>query len=183
MSLVAAIAVGLAAIRYSHMRYFVWEHTEVAGRVVYPTLCAVGRLVYGILPILYALCVVVLAKVPRSGNRWSAAFSCSPGAAACFAVLLTLFTEIVFQVVQYAVRLVRSHNPIALFDATAYWEFCAPTAIDGLFRAAGPAAMPAVLAVWLVQFFCGLWRPAPDWHDRLGRAVGFVILLWMLTPH
>jgi hypothetical protein len=48
---------------------------------------------------------------------------------------------------------------------------------------AGAAAIPAILAVWLVQLFCGLWNPVPEWADRLGRVLGSILLLWMLTPH
>jgi hypothetical protein len=52
-----------------------------------------------------------------------------------------------------------------------------------LLYAAGSAAMPAVLAVWLLQLLAGLWKPVPEWTDRLGRLLGFVLLFWMLTPH
>jgi len=104
MALIAATAVGVAFIRYSHLRYFAREEPAVPDRLLYHTLYTI--------------------------------------------------------------------------DA-----FCSPRAIDTLFMAAGAGAMPAVLAVCLVRLLCGLWNPVPEWPDRLGRVLGYILLLWMLTPH
>ncbi len=74
-------------------------------------------------------------------------------------------------------------HPCDVLVRTAYGAFCSPSAIDSLFAAADASAIPAVLAVWVVQLLCGLWNPVPEWPDRLGRVLAFILLLWMLTPH
>ncbi len=187
MILIAATAVGLALIRYSHMRYFAWEEPANSARLIYHTLYTVGHFIYGIFPLLYALCAAVVASIFRGARPWRGALSRSPGTAACFAALMALPAALVFRLVGYAVGrypgVVWMPHPGGVLVRTAYGAFCAPRAIDSLFAAAGAGAMPAVLAVWLVQLLCGLWNPVPEWPDRLGRVLGFIFLGWMLTPH
>jgi hypothetical protein len=187
MALIAATAVGLALIRYSHIRYFAWEGPAVPGRIVYHTLYTIGHFVYGILPALYALCAAVVASDLRGERLWRGALSRGPGSAACFAALVTALAALVSRVLGYAIGsnpgVLWKDHPADVFHTTAYEAFCSPHAIDSLFMAAGEAAMPAVLAVWLVQHFCELWNLVPEWSDRLGRVLGFILLLWMLTPH
>jgi hypothetical protein len=186
MIIIAATAVGLAVIRYSHLRYFAWEEPAVSDRRVYHTLYTIGHLVYGVLPILYALCAAVVVSVLRRGRSWRDTLACSPGSAACFAALMMALAALVFRLLDYAARnpgVLWSDNPFDVFHATAYRAFCSPGAIDSLFSEAGAAAMPAVLAIWLIQLFCGLWNPVQEWTDRLGRVLGFILLSWMLTPH
>jgi len=187
MALIAATAVGLAIIRYSHMRYFTWEEPARPGVLVYHTLYTIGHFVYGMLPVFYALCAVVVARVFRNGGTRPAALSRSPGTAACFAALVAMLAALVFRVVGYAVGrypgVLWTAHPVDVIGATAYRAFCSPEGVDALFMTAGAAAMPAVMAVWLVQLLCGLWIPIPEWPDRLGRVLGFIFLLWMLTPH
>ena len=43
--------------------------------------------------------------------------------------------------------------------------------------------MPAILAIWGLQKLSGAWQPVAEWPDRLGRALGCIFLLWLLTPH
>jgi hypothetical protein len=40
----------------------------------------------------------------------------------------------------------------------------------------------AVVGSWLTLLLVGCWRPSPDWFDRIGRALGVVAILCLLTP-
>lgn len=60
MALIAATGVGLALIRYSLSKCFVWEEPAMPGRIVYITFINIGRLVYGTMPVLFALCATVV---------------------------------------------------------------------------------------------------------------------------
>ncbi len=62
MVLIAATAVGLTFVRYSQMRYFSWEKPLAPDRLIYFTLIQIGKPVGGTLPILYGICVAVVAK-------------------------------------------------------------------------------------------------------------------------
>jgi hypothetical protein len=187
MVLIAVIAAGLALIGYSQLRYFVWEPPIAPDRLVYHTLHMIGRFVHGALPIHYGLCLVVVAKDLLSERPFRDALSRRPGLAACFTTLATALLALVVRALAYGVGqtpgVIWSDEPLALLHATAYMAFCSPEAVDTFFISAGPAAMAGVLSVWLVQLLCGLWMPAPDWTDRLGRALGATLLLWMFTPH
>jgi hypothetical protein len=73
-------------------------------------------------------------------------------------------------------------RPVEVFMAKAP-ELWSPQGIAELFQFAGDAAMPALLTVWGLQKLSGTWQPIAEWHDRLGRAVGWIFLFWLLTPH
>jgi hypothetical protein len=205
MALIAATAVGLAFVRYSQTRFFVWEEPAVADRLVYHTLYQTGQVVYWILPVLYGLCAAVVATVLRGKRPWREEICHRPGPAACAAALVAMLAALVFHVLDYAVgkfpgvlwsahddlfgspaldRLV-ANRPSALdrLVAMAYDAFGSPRTVAWLFAAAGDGAIPTILVVWMLQLLCGLWNPVPEWPDRLGRILGLIFLLWMLTPH
>jgi hypothetical protein len=75
-----------------------------------------------------------------------------------------------------------SKQPSYVLFATAHANFWSPDAIDALIQEAGVHAISATLAVWVLQRLSGRWRPVPEWPDRLGRALGWLFLLWALTP-
>jgi hypothetical protein len=187
MALIAATAVGLALIRYSQSRYFAWEEPANPARLVYHTLYTIGRIVYGCLPILYALCTAVVVAGLRGARPRKVEFSVRPGIAACAAALVAAVAAVVFRVLSYAVGrspgVLWSKHAFDVLMATAPGVFWSPGGVDLLFQAAGNAAMPAILAVWGLQRLCGAWKPIQEWPDRLGRAMGWTFLLWMLTPH
>ena len=186
MILIAATAVGLAFVRYSQMRYFVWEKPEAPDRVIFYTLAAIGRPVYGTLPILYGLCAAIVATVLRGARPCREEFTLRPGLAACAAALVALITAAVVRLLSYAAGnpgVLWSKQPLDVLLATADTYLWSPPAIDALLMDAGVGSISAVLAVWCLQRLCGLWHPVPEWPDRLGRALGTVLLLWALTPH
>ncbi len=185
MTIIAATAVGLALIRYSHMGYFAGEQAPQPGRPIFHTVRSIGTVIDGTLPLLYALCAAVVASIFRRACSWRDALSRSPGRAASFAALVSALAVLVFRMLSYAAGNGEAFwlgHPINLDHNTVFEKFCSPDAMDALFNDAGAAAPAAVLAVWLVQLFGGLWNPMPEWDDRLGRWIGFVLLLWMLTP-
>jgi hypothetical protein len=187
MILIAALAVGLAVIRYALLESFTSEEPANSSRLMYFTLYMIGRYVHGICPVLFALCAAVVVSVFRGPHRWREAIRRSPGTAACLAALVAMPVALINRVLGYAIGrypgVVWENHPLDVLSWTVYEQFCSPRAVDGVFTGAAAAGIPAVLAVWLVQFLCGLWKPVPDWPDRLGRALGFAFLLWMLTPH
>jgi hypothetical protein len=186
MVLIAAIAVGLAFVRYSQMRYFVWDEPLTPDRLSYHALIQLGKPVYGILPILYGLCAAVVATGLRSMRPRREEFTLRPGLAACTAALVALLTALIVRLLSYAVGspgVLWSRHPVDLLFATAYAYLLSPHAIDSLLMEAGVGSISAVLAVWAIQGLCGLWHPVPEWPDRLGRALGWLLLLWALTPH
>ncbi len=186
MTIIAATAVGLALVRYSHAGYFGGEQAPQPGRPIFHTLSSIGTVIHGTLPVLYALCAAVVASIFRRACVWRDALSGSPGRAASFAALVSALAVLVFRALSYAAGNDGAFwlgHPVNLAHHTVFELFCSPDAMDSLFNDAGAAAPPAVLAVWLVQLFGGLWKPMPEWDDRLGRGLGFVLLLWMLTPH
>jgi hypothetical protein len=186
MALVAATAVGFGLIRYSQLRYFAWDEPAASGRLVYHTLLHISKLGYGCLPVLYALSAVVVGAGLRGARPRREQFSVRPGLAACAAAQVALAAAIVFLILNYAI----GRNPGVYWSTHSYdvltntapglWS---PKGIEELFAAAGDGAMPAILAVWMLQWLCSAWKPAPEWPDRLGRAVGWIFMLWMLTPH
>ena len=186
MGVVAAVAGGLALIRYSQMRYFIWQEPIDSSRLVYHTLLHVGWAVYGSLPVLYALCAVVVLAGLRGTRPRREEFTLRPGLAACTAALVALVGSVVFRLLYYAIGRypgiywARHAFDVLIATAPGLWS---PNGIDELFQAAGDAAMPAILAVWMLQYLCGRWHAIPEWPDRLGRALGWIFLLWMLTPH
>ena len=185
MALVAATAVGLGLIRYSQLRYFAWDE-PASGRLVYHTLLHISK-----------IDTVAFQSSTRFPPWWSGAglrgarppreeFSVRPGLAACAAANLALAAAIVFRMLSYAI----GRNPGVYWSTHSYdvlvntapglWS---PKGIEELFAAAGDGAMPAIVAVWMLQRLCGAWKPTPEWPDRLGRALGWIFMLWMLTPH
>jgi hypothetical protein len=186
MAIIAALAVGLALMRYSQLRYFEWVEPASPHKLVYYTLLRIGYVLYGSLPVLFAMCAVVVLAGVRGTRPRSQEFSVRPGLAASAAALLALLAAVAFRLLNYAV----GRNPGVAWARNAYDVLIAsapdlwsPKGIDQLFQSAGEAAMPAILAVWALQRLCGVWKPAPEWPDRLGRALGWIFLLWMLTPH
>ena len=185
MVLIAAMAVGLTLVRYSQMRYFAWE-PPVPDRVIYHTLIMISMAVYGALPILYGLCTAVVATGLRSTRPRREEFTLRPGLAACTAALVALLTALIVRLLSYAVGnpgVLWSRQPVDLLFATAYAYLLSPHALDSLLMEAGVGSISAVLAVWAIQHLCGLWHAVPEWPDRLGRVLGWLFLLWTLTPH
>jgi hypothetical protein len=187
MALIAATAVGLALVRYSQLRYFAWQEPANPDKLVYHTLLRIGYVLYGSLPVLYTLCAVVVLAGLRGTRPCRQEFSVRPGLAACTATLVASLAACVFRWLNYAVGsspgVLWSKHPFDVLIATAPDQFWSPKAVDVIFMSAGQAAMPAILAVWMLQRLCGLWKPIREWPDRLGRALGCIFLLWMLTPH
>jgi hypothetical protein len=186
MPIIAALAVGLALMRHSQLRYFAWMEPASPHKLVYYTLLRIGYVLYGSLPVLFAMCAVVVLAGVRGTRPRSEAFSVRPGLAACATALLALLAVVAFGLLNYTV----GRNPGVIWARNVYDVLIAsapdlwsPKGIDQLFQAAGEAAMPAILGVWGVQRLCGMWKPVPEWPDRLGRALGWIFLLWMLTPH
>jgi hypothetical protein len=186
MAIIAAMAVGLALIRYSQLRYFAWVEPASPDRLVYYTLLRIGYVLYGILPVLFALSAVVVLAALQDKRPRREEFCVRPGLTACAAALVALVAAVAFRLLNYAVGrnpgVYWAKNAVDVLIATAS-KLWSPEGVDQLFQAAGEAAMPAILAVWGLQRLCGMWKPVPEWPDRLGRALGWVFLLWMLTPH
>jgi hypothetical protein len=180
MTLIAAAAIGLALIRHSQSRFFAWEPPAQPGKIVYNTFYNIGKLLYGTVPILFALCATVVVAGLRGPWPRRQEFAFRPGLAACATALVAFAVAAFLQLLGYAV--LGMTRPIEVFMAKAP-ELWSPEGIAALFQYAGEAAMPAILTVWGLQRLSGMWQPIAEWPDRLGRALGWVFLLWMLTPH
>jgi hypothetical protein len=193
MMFIVAIAVGLAIIRYSQKKYFAWWEPEDRNRLIYYTLYWIGRLGYGMLPVVFGLCVVVVAAAFGGSCPRRETFSRSPGLAACAAALVAILIGFAFRVLDYTVgqsgAFWSRHYESLCWPTldrqivTAYNSVLTPPAVDRLLQDAGGAAMSAVVAVWFLQLLCGLWKQVREWPDRIGRVLGLFFLLWMLTPH
>jgi hypothetical protein len=186
MVLIATTAVGLAFVRYSRMKYFAWEPPVAPDRLIYHTLIMISRAVYGALPVLYGLCAaVVVSSLGSTGSRRKEFTTIRPGIAACTAALVALLTGLVFRLLNYAVGhsgVLWSKPTVDMLLTRGDAFLWSPPAIDKLLMESGPGSIAAVFAVWGVQCLSGLWRPVPEWPDRLGRALGWLLLLWALTP-
>ncbi len=180
MAVIAATAVGLASIRYSMSRAFVWEPPAQPRLPVYNTCYNVGKLLYGTLPILFALCATVVVAGLRGPRPRRQEFASRQGLAACATALVAFAVAAFLRLLGYAV--IWMTRPIEVFGEKAP-ELWSPEGIGTLFRYAGEGAMPAILTVWGLQRLSGTWQPIAEWPDRLGRALGWIILLWLLTPH
>jgi hypothetical protein len=180
MTLIAAAAVGLTFIRYSLSGCFTWEAPAQPGKIVYNTCYNTGKLLYGIVPILFALCATVVVAGLRGPRPRGQEFAVRPGLGACAAALVAFAVAAFLRLLGYAV--IWMTRPIEVFGAKAP-ELWSPEGIAALFRYAGEGAMPAVLTVWGLQRLSGMWQPIAEWPDRLGRALGWIFLLWLLTPH
>jgi hypothetical protein len=82
-----------------------------------------------------------------------------PGTAACVAVTFSGSLSVLVNTVGIISASIRMGNP---------FTHC----LTGLNRLGGP-----VLLVWLMLALAGFWRPAPDWIDRSGRALGVVLIV------
>ena len=180
MTLIAAAALGLAVIRYSQLRLFVWEEPAQPGKLVYITFLNIGRFVYGTLPILFALCATVVVAGLRGPRPRKQEFASHPGLAACATALVAFAVAVFLRLLSYAV--IGMTRPIEVFLAKVP-ELWSPPGIDALLQSAGGGAMPAILTVWGLQKLSGAWQPIAEWPDRLGRVLGCIFLLWLLTPH
>jgi hypothetical protein len=172
--------VGLALIRYSLSKCFVWEEPAMPGRIVYITFINIGRLVYGTMPVCFALCATIVVSGLRDPRPRRQEFASRPGLAACATALVAFAVAVFLRLLGYAV--IGMTRPIEVFLAKAP-ELWSPTGIDALLQFAGNGAMPAILTVWGLQRLSGAWQPIAEWPDRLGRALGWIFLLWLLTPH
>ena len=156
MAVIAAVAGGLALVRYSQMRYFIWQEPIDSSRLVYHTLLHIGWAVYGSLPVLYALCAVVVLAGLRGTRPRREEFIDLPGLAACTAALVAMVASVVFRLLNHAVGrypgTTRHAFDVLIATAPDLWS---PKGIDRLFQSAGNAAMPAILAVWMLQHLCG----------------------------
>ncbi len=180
MTLIAAAAVGLTFIRYSLSGSFTWEAPAQPGKIVYNTCYNTGKLLYGIVPILLALCATVVIAGLRGPGPRRREFATRPGLAACATALVAFAVAAFLRLLDYA--MIWMTRPIEVFEAKVP-ELWSPEGIAALFRYAGEGAMPAVLTVWGLQRLSGMWHPIAEWPDRLGRALGWIFLLWLLTPH
>ena len=137
MAVIAAVAGGLALVRYSQMRYFIWQEPIDSSRLVYHTLLHVGWAVYGSLPVLYALCVVVVLAGLRGTRPRREEFTVRPGLAACTAALVALVASVVFRLLNYAIGRypgiywARHAFDVLIATAPGLWS---PNGIDELFQ-------------------------------------------------
>lgn len=79
-----------------------------------------------------------------------------PGTAACLAVIL-------------------SGSLSVLVAAVEGWKYSTTAPVTNCIKSLEGVG-GAVLLVWLTLALAGAWRPAPDWIDRSGRALGVALI-------
>jgi hypothetical protein len=185
MLLIAATAVGLAA-----MRYFIGSRlgnetslTELLDRpergwdAVQVLRRAQDVLVLP-LPVVGGWTLVLpLVQARRPGGLRRRLLR-EPGATACVAALLGIATgAAVMAGPALTGRLVGGRLRHDVTDWIAYF------ALEHLLAHAGAA----VAVAWALQALAGRWRPSRDWDDRLGRLLGALWigagLMWATRPY
>ena len=152
MILIAAVAVGFGLIRMT------LPVNDVPPKVV---LIMNGMvLVVDCLTASSVACLAIRLRQPRPRLRRLAH---QPGFAACTVLALTMTT----------IWLV-GHIPVIFSIGWIRPNFLALIAMHGVGF--------AVLGSWLTLLLMGHWRPSADWFDRVGRALGVVAIMCLLTP-
>lgn len=113
-----------------------------------------------------ALAVLIAGRIhPREGWR---AWSIRPGTAACL-------WPMGFNVLHLAMALPRWLIGLARGSSPPYFS-----AFDNALFALGSGGASVAVA-WGVLATANLWRPAPTWTDRTGRAIGASLILGYLV--
>ena len=160
--------------------------TRGPDQLVYHTLFHIMMFVYGSLPVLFALyrAAVVLAGLRALGRARSRSAQAWPLAPRPFS---TLVAAIIYRVLNYTV----GRNPGVLWSKHPYDVLVAYGAYALVARgyrpivpgrrqwgdARDPGGLGAATTVRAVEAGPRLAR------HRLGRALGWIFLLWLLTPH
>lgn len=175
--LIAAIACGLALLRTQTytIAFRQWQLYSVysAGSpfyIVRPHLHKYFTIVIYVLPFLFSLtvAVVVLALVSRRVERTETLRQ--PGVSACFLVVLA---TLLFAGVELA-RDFAYHAFHERVNWLRWLSFGIATAVN--------RAGVLVVAMWVYQASVGARRGPSDWIDKLGRVLGLLWGLLLLTP-
>jgi hypothetical protein len=189
---VASLAGGLALVRQwanphwcAEPPFFSAPTNESLARRVHYAL-AVG--VSWSIPFAIAITPAILAARFRSPRPPLERIAQQPGSVACAAVLVGMLLRPTQEALFYALDyLTHSNSPIPL-PSPPFVRLIAPSrySLGEIFHYltlemfpvfTAPAVATALLTSWLVLLGIGRFRPARDWIDRAGRALG---VYWMI---
>ena len=152
-ALVAATGVGLGLTRYSQLRYFDWEEPEASGRASFIRSITLARLATVAFPYLCAFRHGSRGRSSRCGPRREE-FTVRPGRPLAPPPMWRWPRRLCLEMLNYAI----GRNPGVYWSTHSYdvlvntapglWS---PKGIEELFAAAGDGAMPAIVAVWMLQ--------------------------------
>jgi len=161
MVLIAATAIPLLPLRLFLAAYSGVSSGSYLGQVVELGLVANALLCPMAISLSVALWVLRLRQ-PRPGLP--RVFR-QPGMAACTATLvfLSVFltSTLISLFLSYFAGVVNSTHMFMHFNFVV-WLLIVPLCLVGI----------SVLAVWIVLWSIGAWRPEPSWIDRAGRVLG-----------
>ncbi len=180
-ALIAVAALGIVLALYRDQPYprLLFQPRGVSRAEIGPFVEAtVGVLTPGLATATLAV-LAMRWRQPRPDRR---RLTRQPGASACLAAALVMAVDLtVILVSMFAGPIVGIHDPRADFLTLITGQ-----KLSYVFPFGGAPGHPdvrqvglAIAATWFVQALGHRWRPASDWLDRLGRAlgVGWIVLM------